>query len=1000
MPNFEGITLTRGRKYNPVTISALNDNLSYLPLKQRAVVLASILEESQGNAGAMSENGTYQGLLQWGADRYKIKGKGNAELSNQLQYLKNTINNPSDLVSWTDGGKGSGYKSYKDAYNDFHNPASPLEAVLRGFNYGYVRPLGKEDSYNNRLKVAQQVYDRLSHPDISGQYIAHPDTTRVARPMVAIPIHKKEDGGYLNSYADGGTLEAPKNWDELSLREKSDIIMQAVRNDITSLREIRQAYNEFAEGGYLDNSNLFLKGGYKPSQAIKNYISNKEGSSMKTNRSFEAEAKDFWNKIPQEVRDNMTQEEADALYSYSYNVGAGNFRKRVVPSLTRLYNGEGSVKDVQNSMWASKDSQLRGLAIRRAEERNMFGNAFKGQHEIVDMEDNNSNDNLLSYYTPANISAMSMQPQQPVKPVPVEQPIISEANEYAQKQQSRMNDLKKLGMIYSLMNPNDNGNPYSSYANLLMGDTVNNNPLSVLKFGDGGRKYTTNRSNLHVNPDGTMTDLSTRQYVHGELPEVSITQKERHDIQKGIKNYLTLSNDATLVSNGRIQNQHLQDRALEGANRHAAWENDHPALTEWSYVPSLAVLGTAMTPIAAGVSDAIVGSSIGNGLSSITGPLVDAAMQASKSSWMPWADALGTSLSISDGIRRMRNNYFSPEAVLEVSPLLRGVPRTIGIANNLKPQSVRNWAYVSKAPIGYNGKKEALERFIDGITSGKPADIDTPWWFNMQQAKRLDEYAVYPKSLSPTERESYLQNFRENALKARADMWRMYNHIPQKYDTFVPSKLHPGAWTSDKAIKDIKYLPPQIEGKEQSDFVTTVGGNIGIPDVKHLAWDNGIDGTHREYGVTITDDWFNLHPFSRVGDRVINRYVKPMFERIVSKPIQKISGKTIKTPEFNFLKPLEDKIANYEIGKLIGSNPVLVKYDIPWTQEAKFVIDKNGNPTFMKQYVPGFVSDKNLPEAVRNWKQYYKLSNLNSNQKISDGITNLIKASNFFYFYK
>lgn len=60
---------------------------------------------------------------------------------------------------------------------------------------------------------------------------------------------------------------------------------------------------------------------------------------------------------------------ADWLYSYSYNVGAGRFKERVVPALQRYYNGNGSVEDIQNSMWASGDKRLRGLANRRARER-------------------------------------------------------------------------------------------------------------------------------------------------------------------------------------------------------------------------------------------------------------------------------------------------------------------------------------------------------------------------------------------------------------------------------------------------------------------------------------------------------------------------------------------------------------------------------------------------------------------------------------------------------
>lgn len=116
----------------------------------------------------------------------------------------------------------------------------------------------------------------------------------------------------------------------------------------------------------------FGEGGYKPSSSIMKKISDWEGSSMKTNRSFDAEARDFNASLPQGATSRLTQQQLDGLYSYSYNVGAGNFRKRVVPILTNYLAGKSSIQDVQNSMWASKDSQLRGLAKRRAAERAML----------------------------------------------------------------------------------------------------------------------------------------------------------------------------------------------------------------------------------------------------------------------------------------------------------------------------------------------------------------------------------------------------------------------------------------------------------------------------------------------------------------------------------------------------------------------------------------------------------------------------------------------------
>ena len=150
-------------------------------------------------------------------------------------------------------------------------------------------------------------------------------------------------------------------WKDLSMGEKAALIKIAVDSGVHSIDDIVNTYNSYA------------KGGYKPSSRIKKQIANWEGSSMKTNRSFEAEARDFNASLPKGATDKLTQEQLDGLYSYSYNVGAGNFRKRVNPALTRYLTGRGTIQDVQRSMWASKDSQLRGLAKRRNAEGAMLG---------------------------------------------------------------------------------------------------------------------------------------------------------------------------------------------------------------------------------------------------------------------------------------------------------------------------------------------------------------------------------------------------------------------------------------------------------------------------------------------------------------------------------------------------------------------------------------------------------------------------------------------------
>lgn len=91
-----------------------------------------------------------------------------------------------------------------------------------------------------------------------------------------------------------------KAHDELAQGNMNDYALQDNTNEETS------PYNDDGSSIDQDSANVFLKGGYKPSRYIKSFISHMEGSSMKTNRSFDAEARDFWDAIPQDIRKNVT----------------------------------------------------------------------------------------------------------------------------------------------------------------------------------------------------------------------------------------------------------------------------------------------------------------------------------------------------------------------------------------------------------------------------------------------------------------------------------------------------------------------------------------------------------------------------------------------------------------------------------------------------------------------------------------------------------------------
>lgn len=65
---FNGIITTGNREYDAAKIATINNAFYDLSAEQRAILLAQIIEESGGDPMKKSANGTYQGLLQWGAD--------------------------------------------------------------------------------------------------------------------------------------------------------------------------------------------------------------------------------------------------------------------------------------------------------------------------------------------------------------------------------------------------------------------------------------------------------------------------------------------------------------------------------------------------------------------------------------------------------------------------------------------------------------------------------------------------------------------------------------------------------------------------------------------------------------------------------------------------------------------------------------------------------------------------------------------------------------------
>lgn len=263
--------------------------------------------------------------------------------------------------------------------------------------------------------------------------------------------------------------------------------------------------NEYAEGG-----NLYRKGGYAPSKKLQNDIATWEGTEMKRNAPFSEVTKQFNAVIPKNIQARLSTDQLDALYSYGYNVGMGNLKKRVVPTLSAYVNNKASREDVQKSMWASKDNELRGLTRRRNWERAKFGGGYRTTFTGKGGNPNNNgrinlglqtdpasygipdtffNDFTKQIYTVPSPSvqyadSMQIDPSTVYTPpvivdTPQNTPEIKEEEPEYNPKQDRLEGLRRLSSIMDMMGQS---NPLSGF---LGSSTPDNSPLGIMAMVNG-----------------------------------------------------------------------------------------------------------------------------------------------------------------------------------------------------------------------------------------------------------------------------------------------------------------------------------------------------------------------------------------------------------------------------------------------------------------------------------------------------------------------------------
>ena len=164
------------------------------------------------------------------------------------------------------------------------------------------------------------------------------------------------------------------------------------------------------------------------------------------------------------------------------------------------------------------------------------------------------------------------------------------------------------------------------------------------------------------------------QFINSQHPDL------KRSINKQIQDYTTESNDNTKVNNvqHRQYNQHLKQRTIAGAKSNALWEKEHPTLSTLGYTAAAAPFVVASAPALIPAGDALAGSTIGKGISSIlTNPYFNTAMTASGG-----ADAANKIYHGQYGKSPIQDTFTAMESI----PLITAAPKIVnGISSIGKP---------------------------------------------------------------------------------------------------------------------------------------------------------------------------------------------------------------------------------------------------------------------------------------------------------------------------
>lgn len=384
---------------------------------------------------------------------------------------------------------------------------------------------------------------------------------------------------------------------------------------------------------------------------------------------------------------------------------------------------------------------------------------------------------------------------------------------------------------------------------------------------------------------------------------------------------------------------------------------------------------------------------------------------------------------------------------------IAGTSDLIRTASRFRGPNLRLHAFNSVEPFGYDKPFEKAGRLIKDVVEDSPVNISSaPTWRSGERGKALRERIL----------DAGIDRMTADAMfDTREDAWRIYNGLPQRNNMYIQNPYGSYSYNIEKVktyFPNGKWL--DLEGKHD-DFLQTAGG----------LWKDETTVFPDRSGIRHIEDLWDLHPFSRrgmsfssgiagglkthIGDKAVRdkvqRFREFMYDKgywsSYSNKANGVIGKATKWMDYplnrfrnsynnavlapngyhyeslgrldrgidkfaSLFEPLDKKLKSFELGKLTGGKPFMMKTDIPFTgatfgdSVARFngwgpVSDNvlaTGGPadTFKKLFAPTYdtpsFSDA-FGQARQAGKSYFKWNGKRYNTRLN---TEVFQESNPF----